>query len=352
MKLDYGSEEEFYTFLKGIKKNERVAIVTDGDNDGIVSGVLLKNLLGKEGIDVDFVKLFKYEFDLFDKFANELKKENIDVVFVTDCYYDSHEIVNSYLRLKEKFRVFGIDHHPISEGIFNLDNVIKGQGCAAYIIGELYLQCGVMSKYESDLLCSAIITDKGYLYESNLGVLKHFYPELEEKDYYIKMPGLLGMYIDWSLKYFGETFGDGREVFNLVENENIDELKKHYDEVEDEKKRQEELFIRNAEKFEEQKVWIYFFRDLKFSVASNLLTMFSDKMKDYVFIGIRERKDGSLIVNSRCQSGRVDLNKLLRKCTEGFKGASAGGHKAASGATIRKEDYFQCRENLKRELNL
>ena len=55
-------------------------------------------------------------------------------------------------------------------------------------------------------------------------------------------------------------------------------------------------------------------------------------------------------ISARNQSGKVDLNELMKKAIYGLKDATGGGHKQSSAATFMKKDLEQFKENLLRSL--
>jgi nanoRNase/pAp phosphatase (c-di-AMP/oligoRNAs hydrolase) len=74
----------------------------------------------------------------------------------------------------------------------------------------------------------------------------------------------------------------------------------------------------------------------------------SVEKKDQTFIFVSDVKDEKdfVKVSSRSQSGKEDLNLLLKKGIQGLKNASAGGHVKASGARFMKKDLEKFKRNI------
>ena len=76
----------------------------------------------------------------------------------------------------------------------------------------------------------------------------------------------------------------------------------------------------------------------KYKIKSAVITKLSyGEFQDKTLIILQRSKD-SYNISARRQDRRVSTNILLRKATEGLKGANAGGHIPASGGMFRAED--------------
>ena len=51
-------------------------------------------------------------------------------------------------------------------------------------------------------------------------------------------------------------------------------------------------------------------------------------------------------ISARNQSGKIDLDKFLKKGIQGLENAVAGGHAKASGASFMKKDLDTFKKNI------
>jgi nanoRNase/pAp phosphatase (c-di-AMP/oligoRNAs hydrolase) len=51
-------------------------------------------------------------------------------------------------------------------------------------------------------------------------------------------------------------------------------------------------------------------------------------------------------LSARCQSQKIDTIEILKKATQGLEDIRVGGHKNASGASIKKQDLQTFKKNL------
>ena len=82
--------KRFDTFIKGINKKDRVAIMHDTDPDGVCSAVIMSKLLKKtRGRNADFrINQKAHEKSLTKETVNKLKKEKITKFISCDLSTD------------------------------------------------------------------------------------------------------------------------------------------------------------------------------------------------------------------------------------------------------------------------
>jgi single-stranded DNA-specific DHH superfamily exonuclease len=78
----------------------------------------------------------------------------------------------------------------------------------------------------------------------------------------------------------------------------------------------------------------------KLSVAAVVSTLLAEKYPEKVII-VRKKSDDGMKLSMRNQSGRVDLNDIVRKCVKGI--GSGGGHEKAAGGMVSDWKEFKRR---------
>lgn len=139
-----------------------------------------------------------------------------------------------------------------------------------------------------------------------------------------------------------------RKVFNILKKlrtlKDLGKLDKYDKKVGSEIERNLKGFKKKKEKI--GKVTYYQFYP-KYPIKSAVITELSFKNPKRTFIFACPKLKNIISLSARNQTGKVKMNDLLQECTKGFKGASAGGHDKASGATIQRKDLKKFKKNLK-----
>ncbi|MEK6926484.1 MAG: DHH family phosphoesterase [Nanoarchaeota archaeon] len=341
MKYVIGNEKIFYDFVKSIKKDDKVAIISHNDVDGVISPIVLEEILKRMNLSVDYFNFINYSKGMFDSEIDKMKEEGITKVFLTDMNADESDI-DGFERLREDFDVFLIDHHPVSYELKNKDNIIKtgSSDCSAFTIYILGREFFDLSELDW-LVCSAMIADWSFNSEENLKFILERYLDFDKDNIESSEIGRLMIKISNAIVYFKSNL---KKVYDFIKEKNFNELTKGAEMVQRELERCIEKYKEEAEFNEEKGVYFAYFNS-SFGLTSIIVTLMSKEDYDKVyFLASDDRKN--IKVSARCQSGRVDLNYVLRKSIEGFNEATAGGHKKASAALIMKKDLGKFKERL------
>ena len=81
---------------------------------------------------------------------------------------------------------------------------------------------------------------------------------------------------------------------------------------------------------------------------STISSLLSKKYPDAGIFAIRRNKE--FRVSARCQTGRIDMAKLLKETTKGI--GAGGGHERAAGASVPKKNGERFLESLRERLEL
>lgn len=145
----YGVEKAVDIFCKSVKNGESIAFWTDYDADGVLSGVMIKELCNNFGIECTcmFASRLEHGYGLNEKSIKEIKEKckdkRIDLLFVLDSGTNSFNEIEE-LKKSLKCKIIIVDHHLPSENYArNADALIswhfskesKQEMCAA---GEVF----------------------------------------------------------------------------------------------------------------------------------------------------------------------------------------------------------------------
>lgn len=334
-----GRREEFFSFLNQIGEEDKVAILTHTDLDGIASGIFLQKILEAKTKNFTHIKFVDYGINLLDEVAYEFEEEGITKVFISDFAADRSP---EFSEFREKFGTFLIDHHILNPEIKDDSNIIKGatEDCAAFLVYDLGK--GLIDEDAWHwLVCSAIFTDFSYKKEEHLKFIQRYYPEVNMENISSSTPGLNGRKISNALIYYKN---DISRVYELVLSGELDKLTEAHDIVEEEINKYVEEFGEKAEFYPERNLYWYEI-DPRFNIASIVTTLISKIKPDISFLTVSTYED-MFKISARNQNQTEDMNLLMKKGIEGLSRATGGGHPPASAAKIRRDDLEKFKENI------
>ena len=342
-KIEYliGKEQDFYYFLDGITKKDKVAIISHIDLDGISSAIFFNEILKSKGIKLKDVIFINYGAGMFIKPAEKFKKKKITKIFISDISEESDYV--NFEKLKNEFDVFLIDHHP-SE-LRTKENVLKtkSEHCAAWIIYNLAIKLISMEKWKN-LVSATMIAEFSHVNEDNFNFLKNNFPDLTKENLMDSEPGKFSIKINSAITYFK---GKEKKIFDFILKNKFEKFDKYSKIVSDIITNEVENFKKNAEFYPEKNLCFYY-GNPRFSLTSSVTTILSMREPDKTFIFISDvfgEKD-FVKISSRNQSGNVDLNALMKKGIVGLENATAGGHIKASGGKFLKKDLEKFKQNI------
>ncbi len=344
MKLEFliGSEKTFEDFISSISKEDKVGIIVHkSDLDGHASGIFLEEILKSKGIksiQIILKSISPNETGLL----SELKGLNLDKLIVADIPLESYGELEE---LQKEFDLLLIDHHPIQNEIRNQQGVIKtnSSDCASWTIYSLGTKLKLLSSEKwKKLVQIALYSEFSYKGQNEkLSFIQKDFPEITEENIRNSEIGKLGDAISQTIIYFEENL---EKAYQLIKNLDFKRVLKYSQTVKEEIERLKKEFEEKAEFHEKER--IYFFETLsRLKVESFLATEISQENPDCIYFIFKE-KEGTYKFSTRCQSGRVDLNSLIKKSIEGLENAGGGGHAKASAGYILKEDLRKFKENL------
>jgi len=345
-KIEYilGSEKEFEDFLNNIDaEKDRVAIVTDeGDLDGLSSGIFMEEILQNKGIKNYEVFFATYYPDQVLDLISELEEGEFSHVITMDLAFEGFK---GFEELRSKFNYFLIDHHPLQKEFVDTKGIIKTKShdCAAWVVYNLGKNLGLLDFKKWEKLAKAtVFTEFSYLnHPDKLTLIADNNPNITPDNVKETESGKLGISINNAILYLGK---DHKTIFNLIKKEDYQEISTYSDEIEKELTRLREDFWKNAEFNEAKQVYFYEINS-KYYIKKTFSSIISLEKPECIFV-IYTKHDNAIPLSMRSQSGRVNLNELIKKSIMGLNEATGGGHPKAAGATISLEDFPKFKENI------
>jgi len=336
-----GKEQDFYDFLEGITKKDKVAIVSHIDLDGISSAILTNEVLKSRGIKTKVFEFINYGAGMFFPLLKEFKKKKITKIFMSDIAEESD--YENFEKLKSEFEVFLIDHHPSENKTKDKVLKTKSEHCAAWIIYNLGSKITNLEKWKT-LICATMIAEFSYNNENNFNFLKENYPNLTKENIMDSESGKLSQVINSGTIFFK---GKEKKIFDLVLKDKTKKLEKYHLIIQKEIQSLLDEFHNKAEFYPDKNLYFYYAKP-KFSLASVVTTILSVAETDKTFLLALDIKDepNFVKVSSMNQGGKVNLNELMKKGIEGLENASAGGHIMASAARFLKKDLEKFKQNI------
>ena len=338
-----GSKNEFLEYIDSIGKSN-IAILSHSDLDGIASAIFLEEILKTKGLEgnLKFREFLDYKKGIFGEVYQELKKKEISSVLISDLNPENVDF-EGFERLRSEFNVFSIDHHPIGE-LKDKKRIIKTEigYCSTLTCYELGRGIFDLDKWKW-LVQAAIVSDMSYKNPKVLKFLQKDYPKITEKNIHDSEIGKIASAISSSLIYLENP----EKIYDLIRRKKIKELGRYDEKIRKEVDKWIKKFEEKAKFYPERNLYFYYYKP-KFSITSLVGTLLSQKRKDATIISVSDIKDEPefVKVSARNQNSREDMNKLMKKGTEGLENATGGGHIPAAGGRFMKKDLQKFKENI------
>lgn len=340
-------------FIDDIEKSEDVVILHHWDMDGISSAVIISKVLEKNrGKQADTVKIpDERAYHLED--SDLERAAEADRLIVLDFNLEADELE----QIDENGTdVLVVDHHSFDRvPDVNFVNPREDNADAYIPCSKICLDISELYSIDDDVRWIAgmgIIQDFGV--EQCLQVFKDLEEEYEQylpKD--LTQEELAknceyGRYASvLNIKPYRDSQHFAKLAYKaLMKSESLLEIEaqEEYRQVYEVYLEMQEEFNDVMENYEEEreidrdKMIIFFELESDFHITSSISTNMSTKTPDWIHLVIQ--KDDEANISARCQSGRVDLGKLMHDALpeEAIEeGAEAGGHAKAAGASMKVE---------------
>ncbi|MFA5020032.1 MAG: DHHA1 domain-containing protein [Candidatus Pacearchaeota archaeon] len=335
------SKEEiamFKKFINKIYKNDKVALVTHNDLDGIVCAKVVEKV-----IKCNLLRFIDYP-EIRAPFVKELKKHKINKVIFTDINITDKKILKEIEKFAE---ILIIDHH-VSED-WNSQKTIflnKHHYCAAYLSYILFSEFVNLEQLDWLVAC-ACLTDWAYSY--NREFMKEVYEKYGDKfiikNELVKKQGRMyetAIILSSSLIYFYENI---EKCYGLITDSinDVRKLKKYRNIIQKEIDRAVTNF-NNEKKMYGKDVYFWKFNP-NYPIKAIVSTLVSSQEHNKTFIFVRPNRR-YINISARRQDKKISMVDLMKKLTQGLEDSNCGGHVPAAGGNILKKDFKKFKKRI------
>ncbi len=362
------------------QNNEKIAICGDYDADGITSTVLLVELLSKiGGKPIPFIPSRQDDgYGLNTKMINNINSKDIKLIITVDNGISAFDAINRCNELDIELII--TDHHKITKSAINvyalihpelspIDSPYKylaGVGIAFMLASNICtkLKFNIDQTSANVLFCIGTVADMAPLIGANRKWLKDFLPKmtstynigiktifkkLDIHDKYISSDDI-GFKIAPLINAVGRI-ADPQLIIDLLTNSSettIKKLTKQCFSINQQRKKITALVEQDAMKVALNE----YFNNRKFFVLSNsewhpgIIGIVAARIVDKYNVptAIISLGNDGLYRGSIRSIKELKVNRALEECSELL--IAHGGHSAAAGFTIRKENIDMLREKL------
>lgn len=349
MNILNGSKEKAIEFFSRLDKEDRTALISHTDLDGIASAKIVNKIF-----NADIIKFVNYS-DLNENLVAELELEGVNKIIMTDLMIEAEK--NDFVKGLENFAdLLIIDHHPPNTDL-NSDKtifIICEEGyCASYLCYKILNDVGNLEDLDWIAACASI---SDFCNVKNREWIENVFLKYGERlDNEIKLGfdmeeiNKYKIYeLQWKLSLAIIYFKDNLHmVFDSIKSKfgDIGDLEKYYLKVKDEIDKAILEFDSNKKDFPGGH---YFEFNPKFGIASITSNLISTKYSSKTIVIARPKGDNYVVSARRHDSGD-NMNDLLRFCMRGFSDFACGGHLSAAGGYYPKKylDEFKRRLGVK-----
>ena len=310
-------------FLRNLKEEDKIEIITHKDCDGICSASMLKLFLEMRGIS-------PYKIKVKDISLENLTLEGEKVIFLDLTL----EVLIPIIRKARNREILVIDHHPftkVPKGIIFYNP--RERNPHAYIPAS-YLVYRIGKKVEKRIeryrwiAGIGVIGDKG---EANNEKCREFVEGFKEK----KLLYYLAEVISAIEIVYGEK-GCLECIEKLSESESPKEALMKLGNLAHAKQELENI-LRKIEKRKKEigKVMVVD-ASSEYGITSLAASRLAEKYRDRIIIAYSKKEDGRIRISGR-SNGMVNIGEIFQEVAEEMK-ARGGGHEQAAGAEVKNEE--------------
>ncbi|MBU5678469.1 MAG: DHH family phosphoesterase [Candidatus Aenigmatarchaeota archaeon] len=347
-------EKNAIEFLRNITEKDIITTIFHNDTDGICSCVLINKFL-KERIGKSSDFIISQPMPLTKTLIQRIKLAIPTKIIVLDLAIDQEK--NLCRRLEGISETLVIDHHQITNMI-NFKRII-------YYNPLLEKDVYQSTSYLIYKLCSKIIDMKNYLWISLIGIAGD-YNINNSLDLIEEGKNLYQEFIQGDIKknFINSIFGKASDIITamrashissekiakIIESmDNIKEIEQRREMIEYYERVQNEIVgilasIKNNAEITEN-ILFYEIKS-KYNLRSVISTKLSEIYPNKI-IFLWEVSRNKVKFSVRNQSGKIDINRLLKEASKDFRTAITGGHKLAAGGLISREEFDLFKEKIK-----
>lgn len=344
MRFEIGSEKRFFDFIEDLNEEDRIALISHTDLDGITAARVTNEVL-----DADIVKFVNYE-ELALPLVDELQAAGVTKIIFTDLFIGRSE----FLFALERFaHILIIDHH-LSQKDWNSQRTVflKSEDgyCAGYICYRLFSQIQSLESFDWLVACACIAD---YCHIKTADWLSQIYlkynDRFEQQGLYVRTDGpVWGLQETLSLAiiYHKDRKHGLNTVFSSIGKSYgvIGELRDHALEVKHEIERLLSLYAKERISFHGGYLFLF---TPRFPCGSMISTIVSAQEIDKIIITARPDFELDYYhVSVRRQDKKQSMNDFLKKLLVGLDDSDCGGHVPAAGGHFLKKDLGEFKKRL------
>lgn len=346
--------EKAISFLSKINEKDNIITVFHNDADGCCSCALLDRFLESYiGKKSDYI--ISQPMPPAKNLISRIRMSMPTKIIFLDLGIDQNPSLVK--KLESDCEVLIIDHHQIMNNLnskktvhFNPMMKKKVYQSASYLT---YKICSKITDMSERLWIALVGIVGDYNVTDSMDLLekaKEVYPDILkslEQDYLHRSPfGQMANIISAAKasKITCEDIVIALESMKSVEDiDKNEKMMQAYRKVEEEIER---VLIDAKSTINTHEPVIFYEIKSAFNIHSPVSTQLSREFPKKVII-VWEKIGNKIKVSARNQSKNIDVGKVLREAIRDIKHASAGGHEAAGGVSIRKDDWDEFVEKLK-----
>ncbi|MDY6776488.1 MAG: DHHA1 domain-containing protein [Candidatus Nanohaloarchaea archaeon] len=353
--------DEAIDYLKEVEEGEEILIVHHWDMDGSASAAIISEILEEvRGEPADTIVIPKGRKHIVGERAETIiERKGIDHLIVLDMHVPVERI--SELR-EHGLDILIIDHHgfdTVPEDAVFVNPRLEDEEAyvpAAKLCNDISKDFGLELDWIAGMGVIQDFAVEGHeeLFEELVEEYPHYFPDeitqrkLAKECRYGKYSAVLNIKpykdSDRCARLAHDTLVKAEDLKEVEMQEEYADLKEYYREMHRELERVMERFDEEKEVHEERRL-VFFRFDSDYHINSSVSTQISMEDEDWIYV-VANSHAGEVNVSARCQSGRVDLGRILQDALPEGSDGEAGGHRKAAGATLTGGRLEEFRDNL------
>ncbi|MFW5847226.1 MAG: DHH family phosphoesterase, partial [Nanoarchaeota archaeon] len=309
-----GNEKVFVNFIEEINSDDRIGIISHAsDLDGILSAILIEDILNNKGIENISVEFIEQDSRELEPVIKNFKSKRVNKWIFTDLYINGFALKN-FEELQTEFfeHVLLIDHHPIEPELKNNENIIKNTTsyCSSLAIYLMGVDNDFIEKDKFRKIVEAgAIAEYSFNDEDVLKWLKEEYSGFSIEKRYDFPPGKFCKQLVSTIIYYRD---DIKKAYEIIKNQDWKEVLRLHYLVQEEIEFEIQKAKKEIEYFPEKKLNFYYFNP-KFRITSVVATVLSDTKPKESFVilsDIPKTVPLKVKISARNQKATRDMNLL------------------------------------------
>ena len=342
MEFLQGNDKEFLEFIKKIDEKDKIGVFTHNDPDGIISALILKEILKK---DFNFLEIESHDKNLWKNIQNKIKQRKPTKIFFLDLSIDEDQ-TEDFMKVMQTNQSYYIDHHPISKKANKIRNILRSDSQTS--VGFLLFQIGIQHKlidFDKWKLIgiAAGIADHSFKNKENMQKMQKIYPEINQDKIFESIPGKVANEIGSALIYYSK---EREKVYKLLDKGDLSSIKQISNKINGEIQKCLKEFKTKNIYYKETDIYFYLV-ETKFKIGAMISSMIAKEYPDSIVI-VAYFDEEYTKLSARNFNINRNVRELLAKLLGNLKDSSTGGHTCAAGGRFYKKDYEKFIENLEK----